>query len=303
MDNSRKTIVVFGCTGTVGKHVLEQLTKHNCSVRGVLRNPQRSYPVVLKENTNLSYVSADLSNYTEVDNACKYADTIFLLTATNPKQVDYETNVITAAKKNGIKRIIKLSAPDIESSNLVEVGNWHRQIEDVLANSGIEYCCLRPYAFMQNWERNTFTVRKFGKIYGIMKDAVRNYVDARDVAEIAVNLLLQDNALEQQYLSITGPEAISNFEMADRISKVTGREITYINISKDALFKNLTKRAKLPLWLANHIIELEELALKIEEPGTDSTENLLNKKPRLMDEYLQEYKELFSKEPIWKVWR
>lgn len=300
MNKYRKTIVVFGCTGTVGLPVLQYLIKEKCIVRGVLRSPQREHPISLKNNTNLSYVSADLAIIREVEDACQFADVIFLLTATHPKQEEYETNVINAAKKHGIKRIIKLSAPYIEPANLVEVANWHRNIELKLEKSGIEYSCLRPQAFMQNWERNTFTIRRFGKIYGAIKKAPRNYVDARDVAEISVKLLLQEKPLVSKYISVTGPETITNYEIAERLSKVTNSTINYINISSDQLFKTLTNRAKLPSWIARHIIELDELAIKIPEPTQDSTEAILNKKPRLMNAYLQESKHLYKRKSIWK---
>lgn len=230
-----------------------------------------------------------------------HADVIFLLTATHPNQVEYEQNVIEAAQKYGIKRIVKLSAPDIQPVELVEVAKWHRTIEAALDRSGIEYCCLRPYAFMQNWERNTFTIRKFGKFFGTMDNAPRNYVDARDVASIATDLLLQEAPLPETAITITGPEAINHYEMAERLSTVTGRTIQYINIPKADLLKNLTKRAKLPLWLAQHIIELDELAVKVPEPASDSTEQYLHKQPRLMNEYLQESKALFAREPVWRV--
>lgn len=295
----KKTIVVFGCTGTVGKPVLEKLLQENCNVRGIIRTPNRKYPIPIEKHSQLSYMSADMGNPKEVDAACAFADVIFLLTATAPNQVANEINVINAAKKNDIKRIIKISAPDIQPQNLVEVSKWHREIETYLDDSNIEHCCIRPYAFMQNWERNTFTIRKFGKIFGVMKEAPRNYVDARDVAEVAVKLLLQKKPLEAKNISITGPEAISHYKMAERISKVTNRTIEYVNLSKEEYLKNLTKRAKLPLWLANHIVELDELAVKIKEPNKDSIENLLHKKPRLMNAYLQEKKDIFAKQSLW----
>ena len=303
MKEYKKTIVVFGCTGTVGKFVLEKLLQEDCIVRGVLKHPKRSYPVLLEDYSNLTYISADLAIPSQVDAACVHADAVFLLTATHPNQVSNEINVINAAKKNGIKRLIKLSAPDIKPIELVAVAKWHREIEAYLELSNISYCCIRPYAFMQNWERNLFTINKFGKFFGVMKNAARNYIDARDVAEVAVKFLIQEEDLTLKIVILTGPEAISHYEMAERMSRVTVGKIEYVNIENPKFLQMLTKRAKLPLWLANHIIELDELALKIPEPTKDTTEYYLNKKPRLMNTYLQENKVLFARERIWGIWK
>lgn len=300
MNITKPTIVVFGCTGTVGAEVTHALSKENCVVRGVLRNPDRFYPV--PPTASLNYVSASLQEPTQLRRACATADTVFLLTGTAPDQVANETNIIDAAIAVGVTRIVKLSAPVVVPSVQVEVSTWHRQIEAVLDQSNIDYCVLRPYAFMQNWERNTFTMRRFGKIFGAMGEASRNYIDCRDVAEVAVHYLLSDKSLNGQAITLSGPEAITNADMASRFSYVTNSKIEYINLTKDALYAQLTKRAKLPKWLAHHIVELDNLAVKVPEPVQSTTEQITGRKPRIMDAYLQEARHLFRRKPLWKFW-
>jgi uncharacterized protein YbjT (DUF2867 family) len=303
MNIYKPTIVVFGCTGTVGLEVMHQLSQKECFVRGIIRSPERSYPININAHlSNISYLSANLNSKTEIKQACLKADAVFLLTATAPNQIETENNIIDAAKEAGIKRIVKLSAPIVTSPAKVDVSEWHRQIEEHLDKSEIEFCCLRPYAFMQNWERNTFTIQRFAKIYGAMGDAPRNYVDGRDVAEIAVTKLLSKNTLNKEFITISGPESITYNEFAERLSYVTNRKIKYINITQKELFNLLTKRAKLPRWLANHIVELDDLAIKNTEPNDDTIEKILNRKPRMINAYLQESKHLFVKKPIWEFW-
>jgi len=63
MKKIKPTIVVFGCTGTVGTEVMRQLNGRDCMVRGVLRNPERPYPVLIDNgSSNITYVSADLNS-------------------------------------------------------------------------------------------------------------------------------------------------------------------------------------------------------------------------------------------------
>lgn len=290
-------IIVFGCTGTVGSEVMRQLASHKCFVRGVLRKSSRRYPIPLQEEpARVSYVTVDHNSVDHLARVCRGADTLFLLIGTHPEQVRSEFNIIEAAKKAGIRRIIKMSAPVIDESILaVEVATWHREIEAKLADSGIEHCNLRPYAFMQNWLRSTHTITHFGKIFGSANTSPRNYVDCRDVATVAVRLLLQEEPLNANAISITGPEAISNQEMAERISLVTGSNVLYKNLSKGEHYQMLIKRAKLPKWLAQHIVDLEELAVLIPEKSTDTVEALLGCPPRTMDEFLQEFRPAFMK--------
>lgn len=302
MKKINPTIVVFGCTGTVGTEVMRQLKDRDCTARGVLRNPERPYPVRISTHpSNITYVSADLDSKEQLEKACAGADAVFLLTATSPNQVEYEMNIIDAAKKSGIKRIVKLSAPIVQPLAHVEVSEWHRKIDDYLIQHMDEFCCLRPHSFMQNWERNTFTIQYFGKIYGALGDTKRNYIDCRDVATVAVNYLLATAEIRHPSVILAGPQAISNIEMAEKLSLVTGRKIKYVDITPDELFHQLTKRAKLPNWLAKHIVELDDLAIKVPEPVHDTVTGLILRKPRIMDEYLQEYRHLFNRKPLWKL--
>ncbi|WP_316839262.1 NAD(P)H-binding protein [Pedobacter gandavensis] len=302
MSKNKPTIVVFGCTGAVGTEVMLQLSTADCLARGVLRNPGRPYPVeIRKGQSNITYLSADLNSVEELKKACFGGDALFLLTATSPEQVEHEINIIDAAKQSGIKRIVKLSSPIVQLPAKVEVSQWHGKIDDYLSQNIAEYCCLRPHSFMQNWERNTFTIRYFGKIYGALGNAQRNYIDCRDVATVAVNCLLAHAELKERSVVLAGPQAISNVEMAAKLSRVTGREIEYVDISPEELYSQLINKAKLPKWLATHLVELDDLAISIPEPEQDTITNLILRRPRIMDEYLQENRRLFTRKPLWKL--
>jgi uncharacterized protein YbjT (DUF2867 family) len=291
---SPRLIAVLGCTGTVGAEVLQLLAHKTISVRGILRHSNRSVPVsVQNQPTCVAYVAADHTSVEQLARAFMGAHSLFLSMGTGPEQVQIESNAIKAASLAGVRRVVKMSAPVIAAPASVEVAKWHRTIEEKLSESGLESCFLRPYSFMQNWLRNSETIRQFGTIIGSAGSAPRNYIDVRDVAEIAVRLLLSEEPLTSSAISISGPEVITNQEMAERLSSVTGRAIHYENLSRDDHYQLLVKRAQLPEWLAQHIVELEELAVKIQERLASTVQDFLGRFPRTMDEFLQEQRMMF----------
>jgi uncharacterized protein YbjT (DUF2867 family) len=287
-------IAVLGCTGTVGSEVMRLLAQQPIAVRGVLRKTLANYAVPLQEHpARVSYVVADHHSSAQLQRAFAGVDALFLLIGTNPDQVAIESRAIDAARQAGVRRIVKLSAPLVEAPAHVEVAEWHRSIEAQLAASGLEHCNLRPYAFMQNLLRNTQSIQHIGTIFGSAGNAPRNYIDCRDVATIACQLLLADQPLSVSAITLTGPESISNAELAARISQVTGCPVGYTNLSRAEHYAMLSTRAKLPAWLARHIVELEELALRIPEHPTDQLAALLGRYPRTLDEFLLEYRSAF----------
>ncbi|WP_316823907.1 NAD(P)H-binding protein [Pedobacter miscanthi] len=302
MQKIKPTIVIFGCTGAVGSEVMRQLSECDCMVRGVLRAADRAYPVILGNRfSNVSYVSADLNSKAQLRAACAGADSLFLLTATSPNQVDYEINIIDAARESGVKRVVKLSSPIVNLPAKVEVSEWHRIIDVYLSQNIPDFCCLRPHSFMQNWSRNTFSIQYFGKIFGSLGNEVRNYIDCRDVATVAVNKLLAIGIPSETSVILAGPQAFTNGEIASKLSLITGKPIEYVDLKPEELFNHLIKKAKLPKWLATHIIELDELAVRVPEPQSDTITNMILRKPRIMDEYLQEYRHFFKRKSVWKL--
>jgi uncharacterized protein YbjT (DUF2867 family) len=295
MNTTIRSVAVLGCTGTVGSEVMRTLATQDCRVLGILRQPARSYPVL--PNAQVSYTMANHESEEALRQVLVGVDALFLLIGTNPAQVQIETNAIIAAQRAGVRRIIKLSAPVVEPPASVEVAHWHRAIEERLAASGLAFCNLRPYAFMQNWLRNTLPIQQFGTIVGSAGAAPRNYVDCRDVAAVASRLLLGDQPLPAA-LTLTGPESLTNQEMAERISLVTDAPIRYIHLSHAEHYQMLVSRAHLPAWLAQHIVELEALAALVPELATNSVATVLGHPARTMEAFLHEHRLAFMPQTL-----
>jgi uncharacterized protein YbjT (DUF2867 family) len=145
------TILVTGATGTVGGEVVKQLSnvksdfKIKAAVHSVenakkIQNFQRVEPILINHETQEGLQAA-----------FKDADKLFLLTHSSPKSAEYERNLITEAKKSGIRHIVKQSIIGADLKADVEAMRLHRQEEKIIENSGIPYTFLRPNAFIQNF--------------------------------------------------------------------------------------------------------------------------------------------------------
>ena len=72
------------------------------------------------------------------------------------------------------------------------IGRLHRQEEKILEESGIPYTILRPNGFMQNFVRAGLIIRSKNAFYLPPGDAKVSFVDVRDVAAVATELLLTE---------------------------------------------------------------------------------------------------------------
>lgn len=280
--------VVVGAAGTVGVEIVHALAAEG-SVRGLVRRPS-----VRVDLPNVTYAMANHESVDEMSRAMYGAQSLVISIGTSPQMVDVEQVAIKAASNAGISKVVKISAPKVKN---VSVSQWHQQSEEHLAQSGIDYVIIRPTAFMQNWLRNADPIKFTKQIVGSACDGARNYVDVRDVANVAA--MASKQTVPNHVINVEGPEALSNHDIAKRLSSVLGRTISYLNLSSANYRSILTKKAGLPVWLVEHLIELEELARDHPETGSDVVKQLTGKVPRTFDEFIYENRLAFQHRTYW----
>ncbi|MEU3220779.1 NAD(P)H-binding protein [Streptomyces sp. NPDC006971] len=135
-------------------------------------------------------IGADAADPRTLRAAFEGSTQLFLSMANSPRQAELEKNVIDAAAWCGVRHVVKLSAPAAEPASPVAVPGGHRQVEGHLAATGMTATLLRPYAFMQKLLLNAPAIAR-GVLIGAMRQAPCNYVDVRDIADVAAETLLR----------------------------------------------------------------------------------------------------------------
>ena len=257
-----ETIIVTGATGTVGSEVVKQLSKvgPNYNVKAGVHSINNANKI--QQYDRVKPVQIDYDKLKGLETAFKDVDKLFLLTHPSPKTVEHESNLITEAKKSGIKHIVKQSIMRADPKADVEAMRLHRQTEKMIEESGIPYTFLRPNEFMQGFINfQGTTIKSNNAFYIPAEDAAVSFIDARDIGAVAVKALLDGDKHYNKTYMVTGPEALSYHQAADRLSSATGKKIDYVNIS-DEEARGGMKEAGLDDWLINTISDLYALYRK-----------------------------------------
>lgn len=281
-------IVVMGATGATGNALLHSLLALGTPVRTLTRTPHRPIPGITGAHQPPVEVQyADATDPHSMRTAFKGASQLFLAMANSPSQVELETRVIDIAAHTGIGHIVKISAPAAEPDSPVAISRGHHAVEEHLRASGLTHTILRPYAFMQNLLRLAPTVAQ-GIILGTMGDAPCNYIDCRDIGDVAAAALTRPEIAGGTY-DLTGPEAVAYPELASRLTTLTGNQIRYVNLTPDGLRDHLIHNAHMPTWLADHVTEIQQLAIARPETPTTTVTDILGRRPRTVDAFLHEH--------------
>lgn len=285
-------IVVMGATGATGNALLHSLLALGAPVRALTRTPHVPIPGATGPHPQPVEVQyADAADPGSLRTAFKGADQLFLAMANGPAQVALETRVIDIAAQAGIGHIVKISAPAAEPDSPVAVSRGHHAVEEHLRACGLTHTVLRPYAFMQNLLRLAPAVAQ-GVILGTMGEAPCNYIDCRDIGDVAAAALTRPGIAGGTY-TLTGPEAVAYPELVARLTTLTGSAVRYVNLAPDELRDSLIRNAHMPDWLADHVTEIQQLAVTRPESPTTTVTDLLGRPPRTLDAFLREHRAHF----------
>jgi len=274
-------VLITGASGSVGKAVLREAIRTGSNVRGMFRSKEDA----AKAPSGCEAVLADYADKQSLLKALDGVGSVYVVCSPIPQLVELESNMIDACKEAGVKHVVLNSA--LGAGNYPKsFPGWHRKVEDKLKSTGMSYTILRPNGFLQNIVGfNAPSIRAQGTFYAAMGDAKVCYLDVSDIAVVAVKAL-EGGAHAGKTYELNGPEAISNQELAARISKMTGRTVTFVDIPESAQREAMLGLG-MPEWQVTALLELQQYYKQGDGARTDGLlQTLLGRAPVTLDQYL-----------------
>lgn len=276
-------LFIYGATGTVSGALTEKLLQAGHEVFAGTRHPEK-----LPKRDRLHGVAIDSRKPTENLGILEKVDAAFLIGP--PAVVDSYSALsplVEKAKSVKLKKLVLMTAMGVEHA---PVEAPMRRLELLVEGTGLSYNIIRPNWFMQNF--HTFWIAGIladRKIYFPGGGAKTSFIDARDIASSAFELIT-GNKLANQAFALTGSEALDHSEVAVKLSKVTPKPVTYVDITPEAFQASLLT-AGLP---ADYVgfIGMISAALKAGagSPITDAVKRITGKDPIRFETYAADFK-------------
>lgn len=218
-------IAVTGAGGELGARVAQRLAARGLSPRLLTRNPRRTPQ---PHGTSMARVRYD--DVALLRTALAHVRTLFLVSASaHPDRLGLHRLVVEAAAGRGVRRIVYTSfvgaAPDATFTFARD--HWHT--EQLIRDSGMAYTFLRNNLYQD-------LLPSFADADGVIRGpagAGRVAAVARDdIADVAAAVLRAGGGRgtsphDGLTYDVTGPTALTLHEVADTITRVTGRTVTY----------------------------------------------------------------------------
>lgn len=212
---------VTGSTGNLGGLVARRLSELGVEQRLVVRDPARA-PAL--PGTHLA--TADYGDGAATATALTGAHTVFMVSAAEtPERVQQHRTFIDAAVSAGVERIVYLSFFGASPTATFTLARDHWATEEQLRSTGVAHTILRDNIYA---DFTPHFISTDGTIRGPAGDGRAAVVAQADIADVAVIVLTSDGAYDGRTLNLTGPEALTMYEIAGILSDHLGRTVSYV---------------------------------------------------------------------------
>ena len=280
-------MILVTTAGKVGSEAVRLLRERDVPVRVLVRDPAK---VTALADAGAEVAQGDLDVPASIDDAMAGVGAVVLVSPAVPAR---ELNAVHSAARAGVGHVVKATSKASADSPIAR-RRWQAEIEAELAASGIPHTLLRSNAYMQNVLALTPAIAKTSSFGSSAGKGRTGMVDARDVAAMAARIAAAPGGHAGKTYWLTGPELLSNYDVAAVLSRLLGRTITYRELTfeenKDAMI-----RAGVP----GQIAEMNAQAFSLTADGdaewvTDDVPSILGRPARSFGQFAADYAAAFS---------
>jgi len=217
-------VAVTGATGGLGGRVARRLAGRGVGQRLIVRDAARA--------PELNGAEAVVATYGDTEAMRRALDgvaTLLLVSASEDRErVNLHTSAVDAAVAAGVERVVYTSFYGAAPDCTFTFGRDHWHTEEALKASGLRSTFLRDNLYI---DFLPLLAGADGVIRGPAGDGRVAAVARDDIADAAVAVLLGDGGDPARHdgrgYDMTGPEALTLAEIAEELSRVAGRPISY----------------------------------------------------------------------------
>jgi len=210
---SDEITLVLGGTGKIGGRIAERLISRTVPTRIASRSATPSF---------------DWNDRGTWDGTLNGVTTAFVSYAPDlaiPGATDTIRAFVRKAVGHGVRRLVLLSGRGEEEA---------QRCERIVQCAGIDWTVVRASWFDQNFSEGEFLDMVLaGEITLPAGDVAEPFIDANDIADVAVAALTEDGHTGEIY-EVTGPRLMTFTQAVDEIARACGRDIRYIRIPREA---------------------------------------------------------------------
>jgi NAD(P)H dehydrogenase (quinone) len=167
------------------------------------------------------------------------ADRLLLISTDVPgeQRAQQHLNAIAAAEQAGVKHVLYTSLVNPGPATPVKLAPDHLTTETALLGSMMDWTILRNNVYAEMLLGSLPRAAQMGQLFSACGDGRTAYITREDCARAAAAALV--SATGRQVLDVTGPDALSQADLAQLASELSGKPVTYVPLPVDAIVQGM----------------------------------------------------------------
>jgi uncharacterized protein YbjT (DUF2867 family) len=265
--DTHQTVLVLGGTGKTGRRVVERLSARGMPTRVGSRSGQPPFDWE-DQSTWAPALDGVGSVYVSY-----YPDLAI------PGAVETVGAFARLAVERGVPRLVLLAGRGEEEAE---------QAEQAVRDSGAELTILRATWFAQNFSEDYMLDSVLaGEVALPAGDTPEPFVDADDIADVAVAALTEDGHVGELY-ELTGPRALTFDQAVEEIGQAAGREIRYVPVSIEEFSATAAANGVPPEFIELLGYLFSEVLDGRNSPTADGVQRALGRPPKDFRDYARD---------------
>jgi NAD(P)H dehydrogenase (quinone) len=292
-ENRQPTLLVTGASGHLGRRVLELLLEAQAgTIIAATRTPEKladfSQRGVIVRHADFESPSSLAEAFAGVDRLLLISTDTIDLAGSRLKQ---HLTAVKAAEEAGVTHVVYTSLVNPGRDSPVMLAPDHRGTEEALAASNMGYTVLRENIYAEVMLGALPLAIQMGKLFNAIGNGKAAYITREDCARAAAGALASSFD-GRRTLDITGPEALSQTDIAAIASEISGREIIYVPLELEVVIQNM-EAAGLPRPIAETYASFDTAVKQGRfEAVTNVIEELSGHKPTRMADFLAAHRDV-----------
>lgn len=228
-------IAITGATGQLGTLAVQALKNRTDAKNlvALVRTPAKAAALGIEAR------EADYAKPETLEKSLVGIDALLLISSNEIGQRAVQhRSVIAAAKKAGVQRIVYTSLLHAPTSAITSLAGEHIDTELALQQAGIPYTLLRNGWYTENYTASVPAAVQGGAFLGAAGSGKISSAARADYAEAAA-VVLTTSGHEGKIYELAGDTAYTLADLAAEISRQTGKNIPYKNLTEAEYAKAL----------------------------------------------------------------